>query len=228
MTAEAETESGIRSLFQALDPEDRLAESVCGVVMVLTILLTAGWYVIGSENPARSLLLAAIGCNIAWGLIDGFLYVGYDLVARSKNARMITAIRAAPNRAAAENYLGETLDNDFYEALDPGEQQRALALVYDGLVDAPIPETKVNRDDLSAFLGAFLINFLATVPATIPFLLISDWRVALRVSNVVCLIMLFLLGFRFAGHIHANPWKIGGGLMFFGLVMVAIAVALGG
>lgn len=228
MTPEQQTGSWLGSLFEGLDPEDRLAESVCGLIMVLSILLTAGYYVVGSEDPARSLLIAAIGCNIAWGLIDGFFYIGYNLIDRSKNARMIAAVRAAPDRAAGEKYLGETLDNDFYEALDPGEQQRALALVYDGLVDAPIPETKVNRDDFYAFLGAFVINFLATVPATIPFLIIPDWRLALRVSNLICLIMLFLLGARFAGHIHANPWKIGGGLMLFGFGMVAIAVALGG
>ena len=228
MAAEQQTSSWFRSLFEGLDPTDRLAESVCGLIMVLSILLTAGYYVVGSENPAQSLLIAAIGCNIAWGLIDGFFYIGYNLIDRSKNARMIAAVRAAPDRAAAETYLGETLDNDFYEALDPSEQQRALALVYDGLVDAPIPETKVNRDDFYAFLGAFVLNFLATVPATIPFLIIPDWRVALRVSNLVCVILLFILGYRFAAHIHANPWKIGGGLMLFGLGMVLIAIALGG
>lgn len=228
MAAEKQTSSKIGSLFEGLEPEDRLAESVCGLIMVLSILLTAGYYVVGSENPAQSLLIAAIGCNIAWGLIDGFFYIGYDLIDRSKNARLIAGVRAAPDRAAGEKFLSESLDNDFVEALDPGEKQRALAVVYDGLVDAPIPETKVNRDDLHAFLGAFLINFLATVPATIPFLIIPDWRVALRVSNLVCLIMLFILGARFARHISANPWKIGGGLMLFGLGMVAIAVALGG
>lgn len=220
--------SGIRSFIQALDPADRLAEITCGLIMVLSILLTAGYYVVGSPDPARALLIAAIGCNVAWGLIDGFFYVGYALIDRSKNARLITGVRASANKPAAEQFLRDNLESEFFDALDPNEQERALGVVYDGLVDAEIPETKVNREDGAALLGAFTLNFLATVPATIPFLLIPDWRVALRVSNIVCIVMLFIMGYRFAGYIHANPWKIGGMLMLFGIGMVAIAVALGG
>jgi hypothetical protein len=219
---------GFRAFVNALDPADRLAEITCGLIMVLSILLTAGYYVVGSPDPARSLLIAAIGCNVAWGLIDGFFYVGYSLIDRSQQARLITGVRSAPNRPAAEQFLKENLDNDFYEALDDSEKQRALGIVYDGLIDAEAPETKVNREDLASLLGAFTLNFLATVPATIPFILIPDWRVALRVSNLVCVVMLFIMGYRFAGHIHANPWKIGGILMLFGMGMVAIAIALGG
>ena len=195
--------------------------------MVLSILLTAGYYVIGSPDPARSLLIAAIGCNVAWGLIDGFFYVGYALIDRSQNARMITGVKAAANKPAAEQFLRDNLDNDLFDVLDEGEQQRALGVVYDGLIDAEVPETKVTRDDLWQLAGAFTLNFVATLPATIPFLLISDWRVALRVSNLVCVVMLFIVGYRFAAHIHAKPWKIGGLLMLFGIGMVTIAVRVG-
>jgi hypothetical protein len=226
--AEVKATSGVFSFMQALDPADRLAEVTCGLIMVLSILLTAGYYVIGSPDPARSLLIAAIGCNVAWGLIDGFFYVGYALIDRSQKARLISGVRGASNKRAAEQFLHENLDNDFYDALDENEKKRALGLVYDGLIDAEIPETELKREDLASLAGAFTLNFLATVPATIPFLLIADWWVALRVSNLVCVVMLFIMGFRFAEHIHANPWKIGGILMLFGLGMVAIAVALGG
>lgn len=219
---------GIRAFIQALDPADRLAEVTCGLIMVLSILLTAGYYVVGSPDPARSLLIAAIGCNVAWGLIDGFFYVGYALIDRSKHARMITGVRSAPNKPEAEKFIRDNLESDLFEALDAGEQERALGVVYDGLIDAEVPETTVNREDLSSLLGAFTLNFLATLPATIPFLLIPDWRVALRVSNLVCVVMLFVMGYRFAGYIHANPWKIGGLLMAFGIGMVGIAVLLGG
>jgi len=218
----------IRSIIEGLDPADRLAEITCGLIMVLSILLTAGYYVIGSPDPARSLLIAAIGCNVAWGLIDGFFYVGYALIDRSQKAQMITGVKAAANKPAARQFLRANLDNDLFDVLDEGEQERALDLVYDGLIDAEVPETEVVRDDVWQLAGAFTLNFVATLPATIPFLLIPDWRVALRVSNLICVMMLFVVGYRFAGYIHANPWKIGGLLMLFGIGMVAIAVALGG
>lgn len=42
------------SFVKGLAPEDRLCESVCGVIMVLSILLTAGYYVVGTLDPARA------------------------------------------------------------------------------------------------------------------------------------------------------------------------------
>src|SRR5262245_25277645 len=212
----------------ALDPTDRLGEFLCGLIMVLSILLTAGYYVVGSDNPARSLLIAAIGCNVAWGIIDGFFNIGYTLVDRSAKARLIENVNQAGNKPAAEDAIREQVEGDLFDALDEQEQQRAVDLLYNSLRDEPIEETQIHREDWGILFASILLNFLATVPATLPFIFISDWKVALRVSNLVCVIMLFLLGYRFGQNLHANPLKIGGGLMLFGLAMVGIAVALGG
>jgi len=212
----------------ALDPTDRLGEFLCGLIMVLSILLTAGWYVVGSDNPARSLLIAAIGCNVAWGIIDGFFNIGYVLVDRSAKARLVESVNKAGNKQAAEAAIRQQVEGDLFDAMDEQEQQRAVDLLYTSLRDETVEETQIYREDWGILFASLLLNFLATVPATLPFLFIADWRVALRVSNLVCVIMLFLLGYRFGQSIHANPLKIGGGLMLFGLTMVGIAVALGG
>jgi len=226
--AVAEQNRDFLAFAKGLDPEDRLAEILCGLVMVLSILLTAGYYVVGSPDPAQALLIAAIGCNVAWGIIDGLFYIGYALIDRSKTARVITLVRSVSGKEAAVEALRNQTDGLILDALDEEEQNRALDFLYAGLKDADIPETKILREDWFAALGALLLNFGATVPATIPFLVIADWRVALRVSNVVIIIMMFFVGYRFASYIHANPWKIGGMLVLLGSLMVAIAIALGG
>lgn len=226
--AKVEQNRDFLAFAKGLEPEDRLAEMLCGLVMVLSILLTAGYYVAGSRDPAQALLVAAIGCNLAWGIIDGLFYIGYALIDRSKTGRMITLVQGSSGKDAAIEELRDQTGGLILDALDEGEQTRALDLLYAGLKDAEIPETKILREDWFAALGALLLNVGATIPATIPFLLIPDWRVALRVSNLVIIVMLFFVGFRFASIIHANPWKIGGMLVLLGSLMVAIAVALGG
>jgi hypothetical protein len=50
-----------------LDPASRLGEVLFGLVMVLTITLTAGLTVAEGKEGVRQLLLVAIGCNVAWG-----------------------------------------------------------------------------------------------------------------------------------------------------------------
>jgi len=62
-------------LARHLDTSDALAEILFGLIMVLTFTLAAGF--VASEGAAgvRELMLAAIGCNLAWGIIDAAMYV---------------------------------------------------------------------------------------------------------------------------------------------------------
>src|SRR4051794_1447908 len=57
-----------------LDPASRLGEVLFGLIMVLSMTLTAE-IAAGGHAPARELIFAAVGCNIAWGLIDAFMYL---------------------------------------------------------------------------------------------------------------------------------------------------------
>jgi hypothetical protein len=58
----------------ALDPIDRISEVLFGLIMVLTF---TGSISIGSDGRAeiRELLWAALGCNLAWGIIDAVFYL---------------------------------------------------------------------------------------------------------------------------------------------------------
>jgi hypothetical protein len=70
--------------------------------MVLTFTGTLSVLDSGREE-VRSMLVAAIGCNIAWGFVDGVMYVLRNLVARGRKARLARAVRvpAGPNRRTA-------------------------------------------------------------------------------------------------------------------------------
>ena len=46
-------------------------------------------------------------------------------------------------------------------------------------------ETRFGREDYLAALGVFLLVFLSLFPVAVPFLLVDDVRLALRVSNTV-------------------------------------------
>ena len=72
-----------------LDPSERLGEILFGVIMVLTVTLTAGLTADGGREGVHELLLAAIGCNIAWGFIDGIMYVMSCVTERAAKARLI-------------------------------------------------------------------------------------------------------------------------------------------
>ena len=66
------------------------------------------------------------------------------------------------------------------------------------------------------------------MPGVIPFLVIADPNIALRVSNLVLILLLFVVGYVWAHRTDASPWRVGLTVMLLGVLMVGVAVALGG
>ena len=77
-------------------------------------------------------------------------------------------------------------------------------------------------------LGVLLIEFLVVFPIAIPFMLIHNPKLALRVSNIVGLVLLFLTGFRFGTYAGYRPWRMGLSMVALGGALVGVAIALGG
>ena len=48
-----------------LDPDESLGEILAGLIMVLTFTLAAGVMSRGGQDGVRTLLFAAVGCNLA-------------------------------------------------------------------------------------------------------------------------------------------------------------------
>jgi VIT1/CCC1 family predicted Fe2+/Mn2+ transporter len=90
------------------------------------------------------------------------------------------------------------------------------------------PKAPLTKEDWLGALAVFLLVFLSTFPVAIPFLVFSNVQLAVRVSNLVAIVMLFLTGFRLARHGGYNPWRTGLSVVALGLLLVAVAIALGG
>jgi hypothetical protein len=57
-----------------LDKPTRISEILFGLIMVLTFTGTISISTAGKQE-VRELLWAALGCNFAWGLVDGIMYL---------------------------------------------------------------------------------------------------------------------------------------------------------
>lgn len=73
----------------------------------------------------------------------------------------------------------------------------------------------------------FLLVFFCVFPVVLPFLIFDEIALALRVSNVVAILLLFLTGFTFGQHV-GSPWRTGILMILIGIALVAVAFALGG
>jgi hypothetical protein len=211
-----------------LEPADRLNEVLFGLIMVLSFTLTAGLTVGDGRDAARTLLIATLGCNVAWGVIDGAMYVMAALLERSRRARAVAAVRAAPDEATAFAAIERSLEGTLTSLATAEERSRLYGVIRDVVRRSPPERPRVHKEDLYGALASGVLVVLSTVPAAVPFLLIHEpWR-ALRVSNALLVGLLFVVGYEWGKQAHASPWRAGLAFLGVGLALVATAIALGG
>ena len=211
-----------------LDPLDRLSEFLFGLVMVLSFTLGAGLIVDEGEQATRHMLLAIIGCNIAWGLIDGAMYLISSLCERSGKARLLDSLQKTGNEKDAMALVGGVLDDRLQPYTSLQERHRLYADIVQRLRHVQPQRTRLTRDDLGGALACFTLVLLSAVPAVLPFLVIDDRYLALRISNLLLVALLFLTGWHWARATHSNPLLFGTSFLMAGLAMVFIAMAFGG
>ena len=207
-----------------LDPIDRISEVLFGLIMAVTIVGSLSIATAG-QHEVRTIMAAALGCNLAWGLVDAVMYLVRIATERTRNralAKRIAAVEAAKGRDLIAPVLPDALAPFVGPDEIEGMRRNLLALQE--------PERGVlhPRDFVEA-LGIFLMVVTATFPVVLPFVLISDVAQAMRISQATTLAMLFLAGFalgRYAG--HAKPLWTGFMMALFGAVLIAMVKALGG
>jgi hypothetical protein len=212
-----------------LDPATSLAEVLFGLIMTLTFTLGAG-IIIEDEGRegARDLLIAVIGCNIAWGIIDGALYLVNEWFDRGRMQRLGQAIRRATDDQSARSLVAGELDELFENITSAAEREALYSRVVDNVRARPARANAIGKADFMGAFTSFWLVALTSAPAAIPFLLFDDARFALRVSNAVLLALLFVTGYFWARFTLGKPWLVGLALLLGGLALVGIAILLGG
>ena len=214
--------------FRHVDPIDGLTEILFGLIMVSTFTLGAGLVIGDADDATTQLAIAIVGCNLAWGFIDGALYLLSSFLERSHKARLLDSVREAESHEDALAIIGRELDTKLETITSAEERRRLYEAIREKLVGVAPEPTRFAWSDLRGAFTLFGLTVACTVPAIAPLLLISDRFVALRVSNALLLGALFMVGFRWARATHGRPWVFGTLLLVVGLALDLLAVALGG
>ena len=92
----------------ALDPVSRSTELLFGLIMVLTFTASLNAAEAG-RIEVRVMLIAALGCNLAWGLIDAVMYLLSTRGERALAARTLAEVRSARTPEAARSVIAGAL-----------------------------------------------------------------------------------------------------------------------
>jgi len=209
---------------RVLDPVERFSEIIFGLVMVLTFTGSLSVAESGRQE-VRDMLVAALGCNVAWGLVDGVMYVVTSLVERARLIAVFAGIRAAGSAGARAIVLA-SLPQGVAAVTDEAEADRMAVRVR--ALPEPPARARLEGSDLRGALGSCLLVVAATFPPTIPFLFVEDVGRALRLSNAIAVVALFFAGYSLGKATGVSPWVLGLAMVIVGAALVGLAIALGG
>ena len=182
---------------RVLDPMERISETLFGLIMALTFICSLGVATAGNIK-IQTMLIGALGCNLAWGIVDGGLYLLARINERGGKILTLRAVRQAPDPETAQRAIAEALPPELASILPPEQ----VELLRQKLKQLPEPSEgpRLTRRDWIGALGLCLLSFVATFPVVIPFVFLSDAKFALRVSYAVAIAMLFCCGYAFGVH----------------------------
>ena len=210
---------------RVLEPIDRISEILFGLFMVLSF---TGTLSVASAGPkeVREMLVAAIGCNIAWGFVDGVMYVLRNLVTRARQSRLWNMVLSADRPEAAHGLIADEIGG-----LAPSLERAGLERTRQWIVAQPrdaAPDARVKGKDVTGGIGVFLLVFASTFPPVLPFVFFDNLHLAMRVSAALAIAMMFVCGYQWGRFAGLKPWRAGLVMVTLGVAVEAVIIALGG
>jgi hypothetical protein len=219
----SEVASGGRA--RVLDPIERVSEVIFGLLMAMTFIGSVSVATAGREE-VRTMMITALGCNLAWGLADAVMYLVRTVTERTRKRMLLARLRGGADAAIGQALVADALPPRLADAAGTD----GLELLRRRLAELPALPMRphLSADDLKGALGVFLLVVLATFPVVVPFMLFDQTALAVRGSNLVALVMLFIAGWILARYAGGNRWRGGAAMAATGAVLMAAIMALGG
>lgn len=206
-----------------LDPIDRISEILFGLLMAVTIVGSLSIATAGRDE-VRTVLVGALGCNLAWGLVDAVMFIVRRLTEKNRNFTLAMQLKSV-DAATAQGIIARTLPPGVASLLGPAE----IEAMHARLLALPLSRPRLDMEDFLSAVGVFLLVVVATFPVVLPFLLVSELPKAMDLSRYITLAMLFAAGHglgRYAG--HARPFMTGVLMALLGAALIVAIMALGG
>src|SRR5215813_7941522 len=109
-----------KSSKRLLSPVDRISEILFGLIMALTFTCTIS-VATADRAEVRDMLIGAIGCNLAWGLVDAIMFLLAVLAERGRGKIILNFVRKTTEEEKAREFIANSLPPVVSSALDGGQ-----------------------------------------------------------------------------------------------------------
>ncbi len=210
---------------RALEPIERTSEALFGLIMVLTF--TCSISAAGADRAEiRTMLFGALGCNLVWGVIDAIMYLMACLAERGQGIDTLRSVRRAADPREGQRIIAGALPPVVASVMRAEELEHLRGELV--RLPEPPPRPRLRKEDWAGAVGVFLWVFLITFPVALPFVFVTEATRALRISNLIAVALLFLMGHEFGRYSGLRPIVTGLLMVLLGGALVAATIALGG
>jgi hypothetical protein len=204
------------------------SEPMFGVIMVVCFTSVLRAFPDAADKIVGTILLSALFCCIAWGLVDGIFYAWeahYELDKKKKIlARVQTPNDPKEARELVEDHLGDTI----VDLMDEKDKEQIYQIVEKNVSGIDLGRVSM-KEDIVTVLIAFGLVVGSSIIVMVPFLLFSPVMTALVISNITGILLLFIMGYWREEDKRITKKLITGGLTaFVALIITVVTVALGG
>ena len=219
-----------------LDPIDALSATFFSILFALLFTLSYGILLYNgvidasfSSGYGTELFFAILGAVTIWGAIDGVMYTLTAVFQREERHRLLHCLQTADKEETAVDAIADELDF-ILEPITNDDQRDALYHdILAHLRQAEPQEAGLQRGDVVGALTSVLVSVVVVLPSLMPLLLLpQNTALAIRISNIISVFVIFGTGYSWGKHADANPWKTGLILASVCLSLVLVAIFIGG
>lgn len=205
------------------------AEVMYGIIITMTFTSMIRGFPDMPGFLADRLILAAVLCCIAWGLADGFFYLWERSYLLRRQNRILDLSRSADGVAAARSSLGDELDDTILRTVPEKDRTHFYEKLVRYLSTVEGRQRILPHEAATIITGTLALSAGTALIIVSPFFAIPDERLALTISNLAGILILFSVGYFRARDRNFFPrMLIGTGSALVGIIIVAITVFIGG
>jgi VIT1/CCC1 family predicted Fe2+/Mn2+ transporter len=204
-------------------------EIVSGLFIVLIMINESKNFIDNQLLSKTRLVILIATINLLWAAVDGLLLIFTNLLERGRYNKMISTIKASDKNLATQTISNE-LSRTIINVLDEKDKDLITETVLEKILLLSANTAKKFRISSRDILGSAIVIFFVFSPSILilPFFLFtSNLGIAILISNIIGILILFGFGYKLGDCIKRNKILTGLTVAIIGLAVMIAGTVLG-
>jgi hypothetical protein len=204
------------------------SEPMFGVIMVVCFTSVLRAYPQVAEQVIGKVLLSALFCCIAWGLVDGLFYAWEAHYELDKKKMLQAQVQSPADEKTAREMVEDDWGDTVVDLMDEEDKEQIYQIIHKKVQGIDLGKVSL-KEDIVTVLIAFGLVVGSSIIVMIPFLIFSPVMNALKISNITGIFLLFFMGYWREEDTRFTKKLITGGFTaLVALIITIVTIVLGG